>query len=208
MYGTIAQDLAILGCSENSTWDDIKAAYRAMARRLHGELQRQAPGANARLVDVNTAYDRLTSGWAHRPSRPAQPSREVAIDAALRGRLRTALEKAAFKIAFDASRNRETGAYADPRRLKSAHKPATVAAVKVVRDGADITIHLDQPLEATRTLLAVPELVLTQDGGLEIGTEIRVIDFSLRRSARQIRIDPDRLRTRGDMPARCVIVQP
>lgn len=211
MYGTFAQDLAVLGCSEGSTWDDIRAAYRSIARRLHGELQRKTPGANERLVDLNVAYDRLTGGWAQKPARPARPARpvqEIACGPNVAARLQSTLRKAAFRAAFDETRDRATGTYGDPRRVRGKSTHATIAVVKAAREGARLALHVDQPLRPGRTLLAVPEIILRRDGGIAFGATERVIEFALSREARGVQLDPARLQIEGDTVASCVIYQP
>lgn len=49
---------AILGVGQTATFDDIKAAYRRAARRLHPDVNRH-PGAAAQFQHINAAYDTL-----------------------------------------------------------------------------------------------------------------------------------------------------
>ena len=212
MDGTIARDLAILGCCETSTLYDIKTAYRSLARRLHGELHRKMPGANERLVDVNTAYDRLAAGWAgmrHTPKRRVQT--EVIVSATVKERLQDALRKWVFKIAFEHARDPATGVYGDPRRATRANRasaPRTATVRKVIRSGSDVMIELDSPLEPGRTLVAVPELVLARDGSIAVGSGHTVLDFAMQTTAQRVRVDPARIRSSGDTPATCTLIQP
>ncbi len=47
-----------LGVSEDATQDDIKKAYRTLARKFHPDVNK-APGAEKRFTDVNSAYEEL-----------------------------------------------------------------------------------------------------------------------------------------------------
>lgn len=211
MYGTFTQDLAVLGCSEVSTWDDVRAAYRAIARHLHGELQRKTPGSNERLVNLNVAYERLAGSWAPKPkarSGPAHPETAITCGPEWKARLQTALRKAAFKAAFEAARDPDTGNYGDPRRLQKKSAPATFMVVKAVRDGFDLQLYVDRPLQTGRILLAVPEIIWRRNGGIEFGSTGRVIAFSLPRNARRVQVDSARLQFGGDTAANCAIYQP
>lgn len=212
MYGTAARDLAILGCCENSTLSDIKSAYRSLARRLHGELQRKRPGACDQLVDINTAYDRLAAGWAQdRQAPPPRVQTDVTVDEKVNDLLAAALRKAAFKIAFESTRDPATGVYRDPRRANSGKKggePKRVMVSRVMRFGVDLVIEPDEPISAGRTLLAVPDLNLGHDGGISFGPGNHVLDFTLQQVAGRVRLDPARLRMTGSRPATCTLIQP
>lgn len=48
-----------LGVSQDATVDDIKAAYRRVARRLHPDVNRDNPGAAVQFQDITTAYELL-----------------------------------------------------------------------------------------------------------------------------------------------------
>lgn len=49
----------ILGLASDASADDIKAAYRRAARRLHPDVNRN-PGANAQFQEITAAHDLLT----------------------------------------------------------------------------------------------------------------------------------------------------
>lgn len=212
MDGTIARDLAILGCCETSTMNEIKTAYRSLARRLHGELHGKMPGATERLADINTAYDRLSVGWI-RARHPAQrrAHAEVLVGADVKDRLQVALRKAAFKVAFDGARDPATGVYGDPRRATGGNRwtePRTTLVQRVIRSGADVIIELDSDLSIGRTLAAVPELVLAADGSIEMGYGQYILDFSMKIAAQRVRVAPSRIRTSGETPKTCMLIQP
>ena len=50
---------SILGIAQTATFDDVKAAYRRVARRLHPDVNRH-PGAGAQFQYINQAYELLT----------------------------------------------------------------------------------------------------------------------------------------------------
>ncbi len=49
----------VLGVSRDATQDEIKKAYRKMAKLYHPDLHPDDPDANKKMNDVNTAYDML-----------------------------------------------------------------------------------------------------------------------------------------------------
>ncbi len=49
----------ILGVTRTSSADDIKLAYRRIARRLHPDVNPSSPGAAAQFQDISAAYDLL-----------------------------------------------------------------------------------------------------------------------------------------------------
>ncbi|MDK3161528.1 DnaJ domain-containing protein [Kamptonema cortianum] len=50
---------AILGLTHDATPDDIKAAYRRAARRLHPDVNQHNPGAIVQFQDITTSYELL-----------------------------------------------------------------------------------------------------------------------------------------------------
>jgi Ca-activated chloride channel family protein len=52
-YGT-------LGVPKDASQEDIKTAYRRIARRLHPDVNRESPGASLQFQDVTAAYELLT----------------------------------------------------------------------------------------------------------------------------------------------------
>ena len=49
----------MLGVSTDSSTEEIKSAYRRIARRLHPDINQHSPGANAQFQDVTVAHDLL-----------------------------------------------------------------------------------------------------------------------------------------------------
>jgi Ca-activated chloride channel family protein len=50
---------SLLGISPHASSDEIKAAYRRIARRLHPDANRNSPGAAAQFQSITTAYETL-----------------------------------------------------------------------------------------------------------------------------------------------------
>lgn len=49
----------VLGVSENATDDEIRAAYRRLAKKYHPDLNPNDPSAASKMNDVNVAYDQI-----------------------------------------------------------------------------------------------------------------------------------------------------
>lgn len=49
----------VLGVSENATDDEIRAAYRRLAKQYHPDLNPNDPSAASKMNDVNVAYDQI-----------------------------------------------------------------------------------------------------------------------------------------------------
>ena len=64
----------VLGISPGATQDEIKKAYRKMAKLYHPDLHPDDPDANRKMNDVNTAYDMLMNPDKYRTARAQQQS--------------------------------------------------------------------------------------------------------------------------------------
>ena len=52
---------SVLGVSETATDDEIRAAYRSLAKKYHPDLNPNNPEAARRMNDINVAYDQIKS---------------------------------------------------------------------------------------------------------------------------------------------------
>jgi preprotein translocase subunit Sec63 len=51
----------VLGLEEGASEEDVKKAYRRMARVYHPDLHPDDPEANQKMNEINEAYDALTN---------------------------------------------------------------------------------------------------------------------------------------------------
>lgn len=65
----------VLGVSPNATQDEIKKAYRQMAKKYHPDLHPDDPNAAKRMNDINEAYDMLTNPEKYAAKRAQQQGR-------------------------------------------------------------------------------------------------------------------------------------
>ena len=50
----------VLGLNRDASDDDIKRAYRKMAKQYHPDVNKDNPNAEAKMKEINEAYDQLT----------------------------------------------------------------------------------------------------------------------------------------------------
>ena len=62
----------VLGVSPNASQDEIKKAYRQMAKKYHPDLHPNDPNANKRMNEINEAYDMLTNPEKYAAKRAQQ----------------------------------------------------------------------------------------------------------------------------------------
>lgn len=62
----------VLGVSPNATQDEIKKAYRQMAKKYHPDLHPDDPNATKRMNEINEAYDMLTNPEKYAAKRAQQ----------------------------------------------------------------------------------------------------------------------------------------
>lgn len=62
----------LLGVPENASLEDIKSAYRKIARRLHPDVNSDNPAAEIQFQDISAAHELLTN-----------PARKSSYDLAL-----------------------------------------------------------------------------------------------------------------------------
>ena len=61
---------SVLGVSPGSSDDEIKSAYRRLAKQYHPDLHPNDPQAAARMNEINAAYDQIKNGQAYTQSGP------------------------------------------------------------------------------------------------------------------------------------------
>lgn len=64
----------VLGVTPNASQEEIKKAYRQMAKKYHPDLHPNDPNANSRMNEINEAYDMLTNPEKYAAKRTQQRS--------------------------------------------------------------------------------------------------------------------------------------
>lgn len=62
----------VLGVPHNASEDEIKSAYRRLAKKYHPDLNPGDPTAAQKMNEVNQAYDRIKNPQSYRQSTPGQ----------------------------------------------------------------------------------------------------------------------------------------
>lgn len=65
----------VLGVSPDASQDEIKRAYRQMAKKYHPDLHPNDPDANKRMNEINEAYDMLTNPEKYAAKKAQQQNR-------------------------------------------------------------------------------------------------------------------------------------
>jgi curved DNA-binding protein CbpA len=120
----------VLGISEAATADDIKRAFRELARRFHPDSNPDDPRAQAKFAQVSLAYETLSDG----PARAAYDESD-----AITSSLRSAV-----------------GWYKDPYNIHELRWFSRGRATHLVRDG-DATSSDDPPAEPFHGPLVAPD---------------------------------------------------
>ena len=67
-----ADPYKVLGISPGASQDEIKKAYRQMAKKYHPDLHPDDPNANKRMAEINEAYDMLMNPEKYEAKRAQQ----------------------------------------------------------------------------------------------------------------------------------------
>ena len=62
----------VLGVDKNASADEIKSAYRKLAKKYHPDLNPGDPTAAQKMNESNAAYDAIKNPQAHRPQQAQQ----------------------------------------------------------------------------------------------------------------------------------------
>lgn len=76
----------VLGVSRNASEEEIKAAYRRLAKKYHPDLNPDDPRATEKMNEVNAAYDAIKNGPPMPTARPAATVRRAATALMAAGR--------------------------------------------------------------------------------------------------------------------------
>jgi curved DNA-binding protein CbpA len=132
----------LLGISEDATADDIKQAFRELAKRFHPDSNPNDARAQARFTQVSRAYETLSDG----PARAAYDESR-----AVKSSLRSAV-----------------GWYKDPYNLHELRWFSVGRATHLVRDG-DVTSSDDPPAEPFNGPLVAPDEVPVRNETVRAG---------------------------------------
>ena len=69
----------VLGVSENATEDEIRQAYRTLAKKYHPDLNPNDPTAAQKMNEVNEAYDLLKNPQAEQQTYLLRTSAELTL---------------------------------------------------------------------------------------------------------------------------------
>lgn len=144
----------ILGVARTATEDDIRKAYRRLARRYHPDVQPEDPLAGARFRELTEAYDVL-----------GDPPRRRAYDAAFESGGAAAGHKLPGLDSFFAS---IFGTAPTAPRKGADLEVATDISLEEVAQGTTVTLALTPPSgEVRRLRVKIP-------AGVEDGTTVRL----------------------------------
>ncbi len=68
----------VLGVSQNATEDEIRQAYRALAKKYHPDLNPNDPTAAQKMNEINDAYDKIKNPQAYRQQQAQQQYQQQA----------------------------------------------------------------------------------------------------------------------------------
>ena len=71
-----ADPFQILGVSPNASEDEIRQAYRRLAKKYHPDLNPGDPTAAQKMNEINAAYDAIKNPQAYRQQQAQQQARQ------------------------------------------------------------------------------------------------------------------------------------
>ncbi|MEB3267017.1 MAG: DnaJ domain-containing protein [Leptolyngbya sp.] len=73
MHRQLAEDYRALGLREAASFEEVKAAYRRLARRYHPDVNPGDRAAEDKFIRITQAYQRLVAALPSRPHPPGPP---------------------------------------------------------------------------------------------------------------------------------------
>ncbi len=176
-----------LGVPRTATQDDIKQAYRKLARKYHPDVSKQAD-AEARFKDINeanevlkdaekrAAYDQMGSHWRAGQDFSPPPNRPGGFEFGTGGAQGQGFDTSDFFESLFGGRNRTGGARARMPVAGEDHHARVVIDLEDAYQGADRPLSLRVPVEGADGRVTMTERTLDVHipKGIRPGQQLRL----------------------------------